>query len=394
VRWVFKAGDDASSAAFKAEDLKGKKMPVGGFHVTGYCPVCGHPTTSIFPLTGVTTTGRGNVLADGSPAATAGGGAASASFTYFAYSGRRILRPGAQKKLVYGSIHCNCAEFHESSGGKFGCGASWLLGTEIDLRAKSQTANPELHSVAEDDLGRYWPAAEAVAAAAPNALTTFQARAATWQSGVTGLATTAVLATLIADRAAIHGLETPFDFGVILLVIAAALASALNIAMALWANVGFPRVKQVADAETLADADLAPLTMAARASTWLRRATAAAVAAFLLGFAGLAMFLATPDQGAGDTKVTFTLYQTMTTTAPPLAPGSTATPNVTPGKVTQVTTTASPICAVIAGKQPTPPASPKGTPVIDVIEPSSSPTPSQATAIPVPSIARVSPGCP
>ena len=345
-------------------------------------------------MTGVTTTGRGNVLADGSSAAPAGVGAASANITYFAFPGRHILRPGAQKKLVYGSIHCNCAEFHKDSGGKFGCGASWLLGTEIDLRAKLQTANPELHSVAEDDLGRYWPAAEAVAAAAPNALTIFQARAATWQSGVAGLATTAVLATLIADRTAIHGLKTPFDFWVILLVIAAALASALNIAMALWANVGFPRVKQVADAETLAEADLTPLTMAARASTWLRRATAAAVAAFLLGFAGLAMFLATPDQGAGDTKVTFTLYQTVTTTAPPLAPGSTATPNVIPGTVTEVTKTASPICAILPGQQPTPPASPAGKPVINVIEPSSTPSPSQTTAIPVSSIAGMSPGCP
>jgi len=341
---------------------------------------------------GVVITGLGTVLAD----APAGGSVASAA-TFLErpriiFGAGSILIPGEQKNLVFGSVHCNCAEFHDKAGGKFGCGASWLLATEADLAAKKQTANPVLHVVTEGDAVRYWPAAEAVAAAAPTALATFQAKATSWQTGVAGLVTVAGLAALTASRTAIHGLRSPWDLAVIAAIIAATAASAANIAIAVWVNVGLPSVRQVSAAGTLANADLAPLSRAARASTWLRRGTWAAAAAFVLGFFALAAFIAVPGQGAGDTQVSITLYQATTTPAP--TPSSGVTPTVSPGTAITVTTTASPVCAVIAKNQPAPPASPGGTPVISVIEPNSTPSPSQATAIPVPAIAGVSPGCP
>jgi hypothetical protein len=386
VRWVFHEDDQVLSAQFTAEDLRGRKSPVGGFHVSGNCPACTHETTSIFPLMGVVT-GPGNVLAGTAAAA----GDRIADFRYGG-PGRRLRR--RLKDLAYGSIHCNCVEFHDKADGKFGCGAYWLLGADIDPGAGQHTANPALHVVDEDDMSRYWPAAEAVATATPNALTIFQSRAAAWQTGVTGIVTAAGLAALLADRSAIHGLQTPWDLAVIAAIIAATAASAVNIAIALWVNVGFPSVKPTSGASTLADADLAPLSRATWASSWLRRGTWAAAAAFAFGFFGLAAFIATPDQGAGDTKVSITLYQATPTTAPTPTPGSTATPTVTPGAAIEVTTTASPVCAIIQGQQPTPPASPGGTPVINVVEPSATPSPSQTTAIPVASIAAVSPGCP
>ena len=385
VRWVFHENDRVLSAQFTAEDLRGRKSPVGGFHVSGTCPACTHETTSIFPLMGVVT-GPGNVLASTAAAA----GDRISGIRYLPVP-RRRRRP---KDLAYGSIHCNCVEFHDKANGKFGCGAYWLLGADVDPGAGRHSANPALHVVDEGDMSRYWPAAEAVATATPNALTIFQSRAAAWQTGVTGVVTAAGLAALLADRTAIHGLRTPWDLAVIAAIIAATAASAVNIAIALWVNVGFPSVKPTSGASTLADADLAPLSRATWASSWLRRGTWAAAAAFACGFFGLAAFIATPDQGAGDTRVSITLYQATATTAPTPSPGSTATATVTPGAAIEVTTTASPVCAIIQGRQPTPPASPGGTPVINVVEPSATPSPSQATAIPVASIAAVSPGCP
>jgi hypothetical protein len=386
VRWVFHEGDQVLSAEFTAEDLRGRKSPVGGFHVSGTCPACTHETTSIFPLMGVVT-GPGNVLAGTAAAA----GDRISALRYAPPVRRRRRR---RRDLAYGSIHCNCVEFHDKANGKFGCGAYWLLGADVDPGAGQHAANPALHVVDEGDMSRYWPAAEAVATATPNALTIFQSRAAAWQTGVTGVVTVAGLAALLADRTAIHGLRAPWDLAVIAAIIAATAASAVNIAIALWVNVGFPSVKPTSGASTLADADLAPLSRATWASSWLRRGTWAAAAAFAFGFFGVAAFIATPDQGAGDTKVSITLYQATPTTAPTPSPGSTATSTVTPGAAIEVTTTASPVCAVIQGQQPTPPASPGGTPVINVVEPSATPSPSQATAIPVASIAAVSPGCP
>lgn len=387
LRWVFREGDYLPE--FAALDLKNRKKPVGGFHVAGRCPACTHQTTSIFPLQGVTTAGPGTVLAGGSPAA-------GAKFFYYEHhvSGPTLRLPQAKTQMVYGSIHCNCAESHDKADGRFGCGASWLLGTEIDLTARKQPCNPPLHLVHEDDLGRYWPAAEAVASAAPKALTTFQSRAAAWQTGVTGLATAAGLTALIADRTAVHGLQSEWNLAVIWAIIAATAFSAVNIGLALWVNVGFPVVKSASEAGALADADIAPLSRAAWGSYWLRWGAVAGGAAFLCGFFGLAAFFAVPDQGAGDTKVGITLYQATTTPAPAPAQGSAATPTVTPGTMITVTTTASPVCAIIGQQQPTPPASPGGTPVISVIEPNSTPSPSQATAIPIASIAAMSPGCP
>ena len=65
-----------------------------------------------------------------------------------------------------------------------------------------------------------------------------------------------------------------------------------------------------------------------------------------------------------------------------------------PGTTVKATEIASPVCAIIEQGQPTPSANAKSTPIIVVVEPDSTPTPSETVSIPVPSIAAVSPGCP
>jgi hypothetical protein len=119
----------------------------------------------------------------------------------------------------------------------------------------------------------------------------------------------------------------------------------------------------------------------------------AAVVAFVFAFFALAAYIAIPDKGAADTKVSITLYQSVPTTVPTPSPGSTVTPTVSPGATITVTTKASPICAIIQKRQPTPPPPGTATPALVVVEPDATATPSQVVTIPVPSIAGMAPDC-
>jgi hypothetical protein len=141
-------------------------------------------------------------------------------------------QPG--KDGSYSSIHCNCGSYHDGANEKFGCGASWLLAGKIDLSDNPQRKEPSFEPVAEENLGIYWPAAEAIATAAPEALTRFQAKAGTWQSGIAGIVTAAGLATLAGARTTVQGIESPWDTLVIWAIIIATAASAVNVAISVW----------------------------------------------------------------------------------------------------------------------------------------------------------------
>jgi hypothetical protein len=381
LRWIFEAGDE-DYATFTAVDLKGRNCPIVGFHVTGRCPACTHETTSPFILKGVVT-GSANVLVTVS-----GGGNGQQTLL----PGQSVLEEHEKAGLSYGSIHCSCGVYHDGANENFGCGASWLIAGKVDLKHIPEHG-PVFEPVAGKDLGIYWPAAEAVATAAPEALTAFRATAAAWQTGIAGLVTAVGLATLTAARTTIQGLEVPWNTVVTVAIIAATVLSAIDVIIALISNVGFPRVKSSAKASNLANADLASLRQAALASNLLFGGSIVGGLAFVAAFVALAAFIAVPDQGARDTKVRVVLYQATPTIQPSPSKGSKATPTVTPGTKITVTVTASPVCAIIPKQQPTPPAAGSATPKLVVVEPDSSPTPSQTVTIPVPSIAGITPGC-
>ena len=308
IRWIFD-GKLPSTAEFYAADLSEQGKPVTGFHVKGKCPACGHFTYSLFPLMSVVA-GPANALVT----TVSGGGGTERDING---SSAPTLGPGPEpSNLIYGSVHCNCAEYHDGANANFGCGASWLLSADFDPAVYPPPPNPVLRPVAEEDLGRYWPAAEAVRTAVPEALTNFQAKAATWQSGVAAIVTATGLATLTAGRQTIQALESPWNAAVIAAVIVATAASAANVSIALWVNVGFPSVKRSVGARILASTDLAPLRRAARASWWLRWSTACAALAFLAIFFGLVSFIAIPDKVSTETRVSISLYQSRTSIAP------------------------------------------------------------------------------
>jgi hypothetical protein len=301
VRWSF---DDMAESTFDfvAVDMAGRKKPVPGFHVEGTCPVCQHSTFSLFPLMSVVT---------GSAAELVGVTGGVGALDYIERPMTALTpRPEQTHQLTFASIHCNCTEFHNDAHGAFGCGASWLVAAELDLEADKQAENPEILPVAADDANKYWPAAEALATAAPKELTAFRTTGAAWQTGFVTVLAIAGVSGLLAGRETIQKLSSPWGGIIIVLAAIAAVLSATNIILALSATVGFPELRTTSVGSTLAEADLAPTTTAIASAKQLKWSVAAGAASFVIALGAIIATLALPDATPKDTKVAVTVIGT------------------------------------------------------------------------------------
>jgi hypothetical protein len=283
----------AQAQAMQSDLTMQGHAPLVGFHVGGECPSCDDYTTDVFSLVQV-------IQASGHVQV-----ASPALEEDFAPD----LTPPSdyiEADLKVAAIHCRCTGQHTDSKGAFGCGSSWLIGTDtkIDVKANAPTTEPRLLALTEQEESRWWPAAEAVAVAGPTSLALVRTTGTAWQTGVVSVLAVVGVATITGGRDALHKMNGGSEFLILLFAAAALLATAASIALALWANVGFPAMGSAASVETLQTADLEPLKKAFNSVKWLQRASWAALAAFVAAFLAVMIFLITPDEKAPASSTT------------------------------------------------------------------------------------------
>ena len=276
---------NAAEAAAATTDLTKQAAPLVGFHVAGKCPSCTHDTVGVFSLVAVVQAGGQIQLA---PPPTAPGKAAVAP--------EEGETTRAVENLRVAAIRCRCTGVHDGANGAFGCGSSWLVGTPTTIDAtKAAQAEPELVAIAPAEEALWWPAAESVSTASTSALSAVQDTGTKWQTGVASVLAVAGLATITGARDSLHKINGYSEFFILLLGGLAIVGTAASIALALWANVGFPAMGNSSSAEILERADLEPLRRAFNSVTWLKRSSWCSLAAFVCAFAAILILLITPD---------------------------------------------------------------------------------------------------
>lgn len=281
----------AADAAAMTPDLTKQAAPLVGFHVAGKCPSCDHDTVGVFSLVAVVQAGGQIQLA--APPAKPG------------VAAEEVATTAPVDNLRVAALRCRCTGAHDGSNGAFGCGSSWLVGTATSIDAtKPATSEPELVALAPADEARWWPAAESVSTASTSALSVVQDTGTKWQTGVTSVLAVAGLATITGARDALHKINGWSEFVILLLGGLSIAATAVSIALALWANVGFPAMGNASSTENLERADLEPLRRAFNSVKWLKRSSWCSLAAFVFAFAAILTLLITPDLKTAATPAT------------------------------------------------------------------------------------------
>jgi hypothetical protein len=300
------------------QDLARQDSPVVGFHIYGAgCPHCHHETSDVFPVKVV-------VFANGAPK---GRIRLLSLLTRTWQKLRKKAGPTDDSPTEIrriGSQHCQCTWNHTNSDGKFGCGASWLVKATFDLtqqkvdskKLKEQKGNSEdneivstvhITSVPKEQEARYWPSADAFASTVPNALTSVQASAGKWQTGLTAILGIVGAVALIGGRDTLQQLGPDSKVLLISLATLALLANLAAISLATLANVGVPRMTRIKGPEDLMDADLRPLRQTRRAIDRLRWAIVSALLAFLASIAAVGVLWLAPGKTAAQPLVTLRL---------------------------------------------------------------------------------------
>jgi hypothetical protein len=297
---------DAELKCF-TQDLARQDSPVVGFHIYGNrCPHCHHDTCDVFPV-------KVMVFANGEP--TRRIQLFIPLITAWLRLRKKTGKPDDSPTQIerIGSQHCQCTRNHANSDGKFGCGASWLVKATFDLkqqkkdsrdlkRQKKDSEDSEIVSevrlaaVPEDQVARYWPSADAFASTVPNALSSVQASAGKWQSGLTAILGIVGAVALIGGRDTLQQLRPDSKMLLISLAAVALLANLAAISLATLANVGVPKMTKIKGPEDLMNADLRPLRQTRRAIDRLRWAIFSAVLAFLASIGAVGVLWLAPNK--------------------------------------------------------------------------------------------------
>jgi hypothetical protein len=285
---------------FEADPRKpGAGVP--GFHITGKCPSCHHDTSAVCATEFLAQEERDekertNLRSD-----------------YRIWRQRSLWRDVRSRrrnrfaaKTQVTVARCACAYNHVPpvGGSPFGCGAEWLL--QVRYGDKGSDGSVRINSVPENVGHKFWPAADAAAAAIPSAATTAQASAKSWASALSALIAVVGVSALLNSRVTVTSLSHSDQvwFGICAGI--AVLADAVMLYQSDFAQFGSPRIVSTLRSSDLRNADLDPLIEAKRS---VRRLQNAVWAAFICGTAALAataiLLFASAAPVAPGSKVTY-----------------------------------------------------------------------------------------
>jgi hypothetical protein len=264
-RWTVR--QDAIDRLHMTTDIARQEKPVVGFHVIGLCPRCGHDTSDIFPVEYVTEDIGGFSGLPPLSQFTARYTSQSIAAHLVSATSGPISKPWRVSVAV---LHCHCVETHSGDGGSLGCGAEWLVQAEYNLFQKED--NP-IYAVSPDAQVRYWAAADSLSATTVNSLTSVQATAAKWVTGLGGILGLIGVATVITGRDTFQELDSGAQGFLVAFAVLFVAASAVSIFLSNLASSGFPSVRSPRNPPDLIDADLWPIRQARQAVSKLRIAT-------------------------------------------------------------------------------------------------------------------------
>ena len=248
-------------------DIERQNRPVVGFHIDGLCPRCGHKTSDIFPVEYVTEDVGGF---SGIPPLSRFT-ARFRSQSIEEYPGlRTTVSLSKPWRVSVAVLHCHCVETHSGDGGSLGCNAEWLVQAEYNLA--SRQAKP-IRAVPPDIQHRYWAAADSLSAVTTTSLTSVQATATKWITGLGAILGLVGVATVVTGRDTFQELDSTAQEFLVGFAALFAVASAASIFFSNLAGSGYPIVWSPSSPPDLVDADLWPIQQARQAVSKLRIAT-------------------------------------------------------------------------------------------------------------------------
>lgn len=273
VSWV--EGTGAGEVTFFS-DLDEQDRPILGFHLTGTCPSCGHPTSGLCPISAVALRFASTSGTTAVSATTAGAVLSISPAGGLIRWPIRFLSLLLSTRTTVCVLTCQCAESHPHAAATagttaapagtppYGCGSSWLVQAKYRIVGTHRTK--AIEPVPTDEQFRYWRAADANAAAAPASLTTVQSIASKWQTAITAVLGLVGVATLIGGRDTLQKLDPvaqKYVGGAALLAILLSAGASLFFAMS---SSGIPALKPFNSPADLVNADLLPLRQAWRSA--------------------------------------------------------------------------------------------------------------------------------